>query len=89
VIGEILADLAERRACRHDLSLFALARFGGRMSALHRDKVALIERGLPGAERRGLGHGVAPRVGEVEVRVNGEDTRDARYWQAGDVRAFW
>jgi sarcosine oxidase len=89
VIGEILADLAERRACRHDLSLFALARFGGRMSALHRDKVALIERGLPGAERRGLGHGVAPRGGEVEVRVNGEDTRDARYWQVGDVRAFW
>lgn len=89
VIGEILADLAERRACRHDLSLFALARFGGRMSALHRDKVALIERGLPGAERRGLGHGGARRGGEADVQVIGDDTRDARYWQAGDVLAFW
>ena len=44
VIGEIMADLAQRGQCRHDLSLFSLARFTGQVSALHRNRP-----GMPGA----------------------------------------
>jgi sarcosine oxidase len=36
VIGEIMADLAERRRSRHDISLFALERFTGHPGELHR-----------------------------------------------------
>ena len=67
VIGEILADLAQRRNSRHDISLFALSRFGGQMSVLHRDKVELIERGLPVPIRttpsRRVPHGTLPAQG--------------------------
>jgi sarcosine oxidase len=77
VIGEIVADLAQRRSSRHDISLFALSRFGGRMSALHRDKVELIQRGLPGAET----HAPLPSGGQY--------SRQAPTWQAGDIRPFW
>jgi sarcosine oxidase len=80
VIGEILADLAQRRNCRHDISLFARSRFGGPMSVLHRDKVELIQRGLPGAET----HATLPKS-----RQHGLDTPDARTWQTGDIRPFW
>jgi hypothetical protein len=38
VIGEILADLAERQQSRHDISLFPRSRFGGPPSKIHRDK---------------------------------------------------
>ena len=34
VIGEIMADLAERQQTRHDISLFALDRLTGQLSAL-------------------------------------------------------
>lgn len=44
VIGEIMADLAERRASRHDISLFNLARFTGQVSALHRQRLEMLER---------------------------------------------
>jgi hypothetical protein len=84
VIGEILADLAQRRNCRHDISLFALSRFGGEMSVLHRDKVELIRRGLP----REDGH--APiRYSREHAAYKGMDTRDVRTWQANDIRPFW
>lgn len=51
VIGEIMADLAERQACRHDISLFNLGRFTGRASALYRSRPH---------ERAGAGHGSTP-----------------------------
>jgi sarcosine oxidase len=35
VIGEVLADLAERRDSRHDIRLFSLARLTGQISELH------------------------------------------------------
>lgn len=35
VIGEVMADLAERQDSRHDIRLFSLARLTGQMSALH------------------------------------------------------
>lgn len=42
VMGEIMADLAERQSCRHDLSFFSLARFTGQLSQLYRDKWARL-----------------------------------------------
>lgn len=45
VIGEIMADLAERQFTRHDISLFNLARFTGRVSDLHRNRMEMLERG--------------------------------------------
>jgi hypothetical protein len=45
VIGEIMADLAERQETRHDISLFNLARFTGRLSSLYYKKLGLLERG--------------------------------------------
>jgi sarcosine oxidase len=102
VIGEILADLAERQQSRHDLSLFALSRFGGRPSKIHRDKVALIEQGLPqgeghpGYRMRGEGRGAGgePMVNGQLSMVNGQlsmggDTVDGWYWRAADVTPFW
>ena len=61
VIGEILADLAERQQSRHDISLFARSRFGGPPSKIHRDKIALIEQGLPGGEGHPGYRGGSPR----------------------------
>jgi hypothetical protein len=84
VIGEMLADLAQRRNCRHDISLFALSRFGRQMSVLHRDKVELIRRGLPSE----VGHAPA-RHGQPHATLYGVDTRDVRTWQANDIRPFW
>ncbi|HQY91171.1 N-methyl-L-tryptophan oxidase [Caldilinea sp.] len=92
VIGEILADLAERQQSRHDISLFALSRFGGRPSKLHREKIALIERGLPageghpgyGAGARGEGRGSKPSISGIEM-----DTAHSSYWQRADVTPFW
>jgi hypothetical protein len=37
VIGEVMADLAERRESRHNISLFNLARFTGRVSDLYKE----------------------------------------------------
>lgn len=45
VVGEIMADLAERQATRHDITLFNLARFTGQVSELHRDRIEMLERG--------------------------------------------
>ena len=36
VVGEIMADLSERRESRHNIALFNLARFTGRVSELYR-----------------------------------------------------
>lgn len=45
VVGEIMADLAERQATRHDITLFNLARFTGQVSDMHRNRIELLERG--------------------------------------------
>ena len=56
-LGEFHAPIAQ-------LCLFALSRFGGRPSKIHRSKMELIERGLPGNEENlgyqawGVGRGV-------------------------------
>jgi sarcosine oxidase len=51
VIGEVMADLAERHSTRHEISLFRLERFTGRLSALYEDRP--IRRAAPGS---GEGH---------------------------------
>lgn len=43
VIGEIMADLAERGNCRHDIRLFSLARLTGQVSALHANPLGEIQ----------------------------------------------
>lgn len=96
VIGEILGDLAERQQSRHDISLFALSRFGGHPSKLHLDKIALIEQGLPGGEghsghrggARGLGRGAAQAQAPSGEWKN-PDTANPRHWQEKDVTPFW
>ena len=45
VVGEIMADLAERRATRHDITLFNLTRFTGRISALHQRQIDRLTKG--------------------------------------------
>jgi sarcosine oxidase len=59
VIGEVMADLAERQQTRHDISLFNAARFTGQLSDLYRNKL-------------GVGHAVLPRRGRINrpIRVN-------------------
>jgi hypothetical protein len=94
VIGEILGDLAERQQSRHDISLFALSRFGGRPSKIHRDKLALIEHGLPGDEghpgyrggARGEGRGAIYTAGRDSAFI---DTADPRHWRGENVTPFW
>jgi len=98
VIGEILADLAERRQSRHDISLFALSRFGGRLSKIHREKVDLIEHGLPTGEGhpgdRSVNRQWPSATGRRSLGQSGrrgawEETVDLRYWQVKDVTPFW
>ena len=47
VIGEIMADLAQRQSTRHDISLFNAARFTGQLSDLHRNKLGVGTNVLP------------------------------------------
>ena len=47
VIGEIMADLAQRRDTRHEISLFNAARFTGKLSDLHRNRLGVDENVLP------------------------------------------
>jgi sarcosine oxidase len=47
VIGEILADLAERGDARYDIRLFSLARLTGQVSALHANQPGGRMGGLP------------------------------------------
>jgi hypothetical protein len=95
VIGEILADLAIRQACRHDISLFALSRFGRPMSQLHRDKLNLIERGLPPeggltpSSSHAQPHGAAPHRIAEGGRWGYDDSTVPRYWRSENVRPFW
>jgi hypothetical protein len=54
VIGEIMADLAERGDCRHDIRLFSLARLTGQVSALHARPLGAIQPAGQTASRSGL-----------------------------------
>ena len=81
VIGEIMADLAERRATRHDVSLFNLARFTGQVSELHQQKVDMLARGAWSPAAHGPAHplyrGVG-RSGEVPGGELGRPNSDRR-----------
>lgn len=61
VIGEVLADLAERRQTRHDISLFSLQRLTGQVSELY-DGRLLRRQSQPGSE---------PATPVRRVRVSG------------------
>lgn len=67
VIGEIMADLAERRSSRHDISLFNVSRFTGRVSELHQNRVDMLRRGnwSPPMHAPEHPHFKTPRSGEV------------------------
>jgi sarcosine oxidase len=80
VIGEVLADLAERRESRHNISLFNLARFTGRVSDLYKEMPGMQVRGraMPGARaslrdaRRQIAQAHRARTGlrrEVSARM--------------------
>lgn len=47
VIGEIMADLAERQDTRHDISLFSLSRFTGRISDIYKKKLGMTGIQIP------------------------------------------
>ena len=67
VIGEIMADLAERQATRHDISLFNLARFTGQVSQLHQQKVDMLARGAWSPAAHGPEHPLYRHAGRGEV----------------------
>ena len=67
VIGEIMADLAERRATRHDVSLFNLARFTGQVSQLHQQRVDMLARGAWTPAAHGPAHPLYRGIGNREV----------------------
>jgi len=73
VIGEIMADLAERQETRHDIRLFNVARFTGQVSKLWEDYPG--RHTLTRAGRRGMtgthlpaGEHSTPRKGRVSSR---------------------
>ena len=81
VIGEIMADLAQRGYTRHDISLFDPARFGRR---------AGLGLSLPKGEQRSRGaegQRMRPRRGTAEIGY--PDTTDPWHWQAENVEPFW
>ncbi|HUN21696.1 MAG TPA: N-methyl-L-tryptophan oxidase [Anaerolineales bacterium] len=102
VIGEIMADLAERQTCRHDLSLFALSRFNGKVSSLHTSKFNLVQHGLPnvgGHDPFGGGHNQGggatrstlsrPLQTSHGYATDGQDTANPRYWNRDAVKSWW
>lgn len=80
VVGEIMADLAERQATRHDITLFNLARFTGRLSELHRRRTAILERGSWTAAGHSPPHPLyrGGRSGEVPGGALGRSPRQNR-----------
>ncbi len=70
VIGEIMADLAQRRETRHNISLFNLARLTGQVSALYRD--------LPGMHVTGRRERIRPLPHRQTRRVSAERERYRR-----------
>lgn len=52
VLGEIMADLAQRRYSRHDISLFTLARLTGQVSDLQAKRMMMPERVQQAAHER-------------------------------------
>lgn len=73
VIGEIMADLAQRRETRHNIALFNLARLTGQVSALYRD--------LPGMHVTGRRERLRPLPQRQIWRVSPERERYRRQAQ--------
>ena len=104
VIGEILADLAERGDTRHDISLFNLARFTGQVSALHAGHMAGV--GLP-VTRPQTPRRVIPEAGfgkrarqlrqqrgslshhRSHTHSSLMDSTDPLYWEQDSLKPFW
>lgn len=105
VIGEIMADLAQRQQTRHDVSMFALTRLTGQISDLHANKLGIA----PEALRRGLRriNPAVPRVARQRNTISRPDrsrrpvrstdhqqhgwldSTDPRYWDDESTKPFW
>jgi sarcosine oxidase len=93
VIGEVMADLAERGESRHDISLFRLERLTGLVrqrpgvrSDSHADR-QLARPFLPQRQRHsqpGLRRAMGYERSDMVV-----DSTDPRYWERDTVRPFW
>lgn len=84
VIGEIMADLAERRDSRHNISLFNLARLTGRVSELYRQLPGMRVTGrrehIPPLQHRPTRR--VPRLADRRIRLS----MHQRYSQRPDLR---
>lgn len=98
VMGEIMADLSERQETRHEISLFSLSRFTGRLSQLHSKRLGLLN--VPGVTRQhSMPRPVKSVVGLHQPMVNHSqrqmengrflDSTDPRYWEENSVKPFW
>ncbi len=90
VIGEILADLAERGESRHEISLFRLERLTGQAGrqqrthlGQHREQLRQRQP-LPQQLRPFRPHPVQP-----DGRYAMYDTTDPRYWESDVIKPFW
>ena len=89
VIGEIMADLAERRETRHDISLFNAARFTGQISELYANKLGFdFRHQRPMMGNRGMRHHQPRRNSHMGRQLTYADRRDIyrqRAEQTGNV----
>ncbi len=84
VIGEIMADLAERGESRHDISLFQLARFRNGV-ALHQN-VTPSQSNNSGVNRRFV---TSPASSRFSQPSELEVTKAALYWERHAIKPFW
>jgi sarcosine oxidase len=80
VIGEIMADLAERGDTRHNIELFRLDRFSGQgMEARRRRAEAQRRRGAGEQRRRGAAEHHGPRTTDHGPRITHHPVRNTQY----------
>jgi len=103
VIGEVMADLAERQESRHNITLFNIARLTGQVSELYRNLPGIRVSANPArltkrrsSSRRRIRPGArrihTPRRILSPDRIQQSyyhDTDDPRYWAEEDVKPFW
>jgi hypothetical protein len=79
VVGEVMADLAERRETRHNISLFNLARFTGKVSDLYKEMPGMRVSGRPVS-------GIAPSIqtGHSRQMHIGNKRRQTRFVRRQD-----
>ncbi len=88
VIGEIMADLAERGESRWDINLFRADRFGLPVSEMNRAKSVVQMASLGDRHGAGQGQSLAGMTGRHDPAL-GLDSRDPRHWQRTAVQSFW